>query len=445
METPVKVALLGCGVVGGATASGLLTNAAAFAARAGAPLEIQSIVTLDPESVTDPTIPRTLLTTDPHAAIQGADIVVELLGGIEPARTAILEALHNGASVVTANKALLAEHGPELYAAAKNAGVDLFFEAAVGGAIPILRPLRESLAGDRVTRVMGIVNGTTNFVLDEMATSGGSLSLDAAVAQAQELGYAEADPTADIDGFDAAAKAAILASLAFHTPVSLSDVAREGIRSITTDDVAWATTTHHTIKLLAIAERTEQGISARVHPALVPNEHPLATVHGAFNAVWVEADAAGPLMVYGQGAGGTPTSSAVLGDIVTAARNRILGGAAPVETQRADLPILPAEAAESQFQIRLMVEDRPGVLAQVSGVLADHGISIDSVRQSAACHDAAGSGASVKDAESVGSATTHLLIATHHASEQAFAATLAEVSAQEPVREIVSCIRVLSM
>ncbi|BDZ42948.1 homoserine dehydrogenase [Paraoerskovia sediminicola] len=375
--TPLRVALLGCGVVGTQVARMLVERGADLAARAGAPLQLTGILVRDPAAPRElpDGVDRSLLTADAETLVDAADIVVEVMGGDEPARSLLLRAIAGGAAVVTANKALLATDGPALYAAADAAGVDIYFEAAVAGAIPIVRPVRESLAGDHVERVLGIVNGTTNYVLDQMATRG--LGLDEAVAQAQELGYAEADPTADVEGHDAAAKAAILASLAFHTRVTLADVACEGISGITADDVASAAQTGHAVKLLAIAEQTPEGVSARVHPALVPLDHPLAGVRGAFNAVFVEAKEAGDLMFYGQGAGGAPTASAVMGDVVSAARHRVLGGKGPEESNYADLPILPPSAATTRYQIRLTVDDVPGVLARVAHVLADHGVSIE--------------------------------------------------------------------
>ena len=426
-QTPLRVALLGCGVVGSQVALGILANPIDLAARVGAPLELVGIAVRRPDAEYDPRIPRELFTTDVVELAGRADIVVELMGGIEPARTAILRALASGAAVVTANKALLAERGPELFEAADAAGVDLSYEAAVAGAIPIIRPIRESLAGDHVRRILGIVNGTTNFVLDKMTTEG--LELDQAVKEAQALGFAEADPTADVDGFDAASKAAILASLAFHTRVSINDVAREGIRSVTAADVAWAQKTGHVIKLLAVAEvigPVDDGeISVRVHPALVPADHPLAAVRGAFNAVFVEADGAGPLMFYGQGAGGRPTASAVLGDVVSAARRRLTGGKGLRESKDQAFPVLPAAAAIARYQLRLDVDDRPGVLAQVAGLLADHGVSIDTVRQAPSQGDVA-----------------HLLITTHAAREASLAATVDAVARLEPVRDVVSVLRV---
>ncbi|WP_344245236.1 homoserine dehydrogenase [Isoptericola hypogeus] len=428
----MRVALLGCGVVGSQVARALVEHADDLAARAGARLELVGIAVRDasrPREGLGTVVPADLLTEDAERLVDAADLVVEVMGGIEPARGLILRAVAGGASVVTANKALLAAQGPELFEAADAAGVDLSFEAAVAGAIPIVRPVRESLAGDHVRRVLGIVNGTTNYVLDQMATHG--LDLEEAVKEAQGLGYAEADPTADVEGFDAAAKAAILASLAFHTRVSIDQVAREGITGVTADDVAAAAQTGHVVKLLAIAEQTAEGVSARVHPALVPAAHPLAAVRGAFNAVFVEADGAGPLMFYGQGAGGRPTASAVLGDLVSAARDRLSGGKGPSESAYASLPVLPADAAVTRYQVRLVVADRPGVLAQVAGVLADHGVSIDTVRQTAD-----------EPAADGGAGTAQLLITTHAAREASLAATVAAVRDLEPVRQITSVLRV---
>ncbi|WP_409141578.1 homoserine dehydrogenase [Cellulosimicrobium sp. RS] len=434
---PLRVALLGCGVVGTQVARLLTEQADDLASRVGAPLELVGIAVRDASAPRDAAVDRSLLTEDAAGLVERADIVVEVMGGTEPARSLLLRAIEAGAAVVTANKALLAEDGPTLYKAADAAGVDIYFEAAVAGAIPIVRPVRESLAGDRVRRVLGIVNGTTNYVLDQMASTG--RGLDEAVREAQDLGYAEADPTADVEGYDAAAKAAILASLAFHTRVSLDDVAREGILAVTADDVAWAAQTGHVIKLLAIAERrdgdatgAEAGVSVRVHPALVPTSHPLANVRGSFNAVFVEAESAGELMFYGRGAGGAPTASAVLGDVVSAARHRVLGGKGPQESTYAELPILPASAAVTRYQVRLDVEDRPGVLAQVAHALAEHGVSIEAVRQPTARGAA--------DVAEPGVA--ELLITTHAAPESALSATVAAVAELEPVRTITSVLRV---
>jgi homoserine dehydrogenase len=421
---PVKVALLGCGVVGTEVARLLLTDGAELAARVGAPLELVGIAVRDTATPRDPVIDPSLLTTDADALVTRADVVVEVMGGIEPTRGLLLRAIDNGASVVTANKALLGQDGPTLYAAADAAGVDLYFEAAVAGAIPLVRPVRESLAGDRITRVLGIVNGTTNYVLDQMATHG--LPLDEVVRQAQELGYAEADPTADVEGHDAAAKAAILASLAFHTRVGVGAVHCEGILGVTAEDVALAAETGHVVKLLAIAERTgEDGVVVRVHPALVPVAHPLASVRGAFNAVFVEAEAAGELMFYGRGAGGAPTASAVLGDLVTAARHRVLGGKGPVESRHAELTVHGIAEASTRYQIHLRVADRPGVLAQVARVFADHEVSIETVRQARA------------DGEQA-----DLLVVTHAARDAALSATVAALADQSAVIAVLSVLRV---
>lgn len=419
----VRVALLGCGVVGTQVAKLLLSQAEDLTARVGAPLELVGIAERSLEPERDPAIPRELFTTDAAALMARADVVIELIGGIEPARALQLQAMAGGASVVTANKELLGKDGPTLYAAAEAAGVDLYFEAAVGGAIPLVRPIRESLVGDRITRVLGIVNGTTNYVLDQMATTGEELSL--AVKQAQEHGYAEADPTADVEGFDAAAKAAILASLAFHTRVRTEDVHREGIAAITPDDVAWAAETGHAVKLLAVAELVPGGVVARVHPALVPLDHPLGGVRGAFNAVFVEAEAAGALMFYGQGAGGVPTASAILGDVVTVAQHRVRGGRGPVESRYADLPVLTIADAITRYQVRLRVEDRPGVLAQVAQVFAGHDVSIEAVRQAGTY-----------------GAHADLLVVTHAARDDALSATVADLDQLPVVESVRSVLRV---
>ncbi|MCG2802121.1 MAG: homoserine dehydrogenase [Cellulomonas sp.] len=423
MPDALKVAVLGCGVVGTQVVRLLIEQADDLTARAGARLELVGVAVRSLDGERDPVVDRALLTTDAAELVTRADVVVELMGGVEPARTLLLSAIAHGASVVTANKALLAADGPTLYSAADAAGVDLYFEAAVAGAVPVVRAVRESLAGDTVRRVLGIVNGTTNYVLDTMASD--DVDLDRAVKDAQRLGYAEADPTADVEGFDAAAKAAILASLAFHTRVSLDDVAREGITGLTDEDVAWAARTGHVIKLLAVAERLEGGISVRVHPALVPLEHPLAGVRGAFNAVFVEAEAAGQLMFYGPGAGGVPTASAVLGDLVSVARHRVLGGRGPAESFYAELPVLAPEAAVSRFQVRLDVADRPGVLAQVAAALANLGVSIEAVRQTP-----------------TGAGPAHLVISTHAATEAARAATVEALAALPVVDRVVSVLRV---
>ena len=430
-DEPLRVALLGCGVVGSAVARLLTQHRDDLAARVGRPLDIAGIaVRRAGRDRSDLGLDPGLFTTDAEEVITRADVVVEVIGGIEPARSLILSAMKHGASVVTANKALLAQDGPTLYAAAQDAGVDLYYEAAVAGAIPLLRPLRESLAGDDVRRVLGIVNGTTNYVLDKMDTTGASFH--DAIEQAQALGYAEADPTADVEGFDAAAKAAILASLAFHTRVSGADVHREGITEVTAADVAAAKEMDCVVKLLAICERTDDGVSVRVHPAMIPRSHPLAGVREAFNAVFVEADAAGQLMFYGRGAGGAPTASAVLGDVVAVARHRVGGGRGPGESAYADLPILPMGSAQTRYHISLDVADRPGVLAGVASAFADHDVSIETVRQQIV--------PAADDESSDGRA--NLVVVTHTAPDAALSATVEALAAMPIVRAVDSVMRV---
>lgn len=373
MSDAIGVAILGLGNVGSEVARIIESSASDLAARIGAPLEIRGIGV---RRVADGRgVPVDLLTDDIEALVarDDVDIVVELMGPVEPARRGILGALNAGKSVVTANKALLAQSAGELAEAAEKARVDLYFEAAVAGAIPVIRPLTQSLAGDSVIRVSGIVNGTTNYILSAMDNTGAGY--DTALAEAGELGYAEADPTADVEGYDAAAKAAILASIAFHTKVSADDVYREGITKLSADDFDSARALQCTIKLLSICERLtdsegHQRVSARVYPALVPLTHPLASVNGAFNAVFVEAEAAGELMFYGQGAGGAPTASAVLGDLVMAARNRVQGGRGPRASRYAQLPVASIGLIPTRYYVRMRVADKPGVLATVAAEFA---------------------------------------------------------------------------
>lgn len=436
---PLRVAMLGCGVVGTSVARMITDNAADLAARIGRPLEVVGVaVRRTGRDRSDTHLDPALFTTDAEELVTRADIVVEVIGGIEPARSLILRAMEHGASVVTANKALLAEDGPALYEAADRHGVDLYYEAAVAGAIPLLRPLRESLAGDDVSRVLGIVNGTTNYVLDKMDSTGAGFA--EAVEQAQALGYAEADPTADVEGFDAAAKAAILASLAFHTRVSSRDVYREGITEVTAADVAAAEEMGCVVKLLAICERTvggdgESGVGVRVHPAMVPRNHPLAGVREAFNAVFVEASAAGQLMFYGPGAGGDPTASAVLGDVVAVARHRVEGGRGPRESAYAALPILPMGRASTRYYISLGVADRPGVLAQIASVFADHEVSIRQVHQ----HSLTDLG---EEPDAGSGAEAQLVIVTHPAPDAALAATVDALAEMDIVHGVTSVMRV---
>ncbi|MDE0573863.1 homoserine dehydrogenase [Demequina sp. B12] len=420
--SPVKIAVLGCGTVGTQVVRLLTENNSDLSARVGGSVELAGVYVRDTSVARDPVVPVEALTSDAEALIDSADVVVELMGGLEPARAMIIRALSAGKAVVTANKALLATHGAELYEAADAAGADLYFEAAVAGAIPLVRPVRESLAGDTVTRILGIVNGTTNYVLDEMTTKG--LDYDEVVAEAQRLGYAEADPTADVGGHDAAAKAAILASLAFHQRVTIDDVYCEGITEVSAADIAAAKETGHVIKLLAIAEKADAGVSVRVYPALLPLSHPLATVRGAFNAVFVEAEAAGELMFYGQGAGGAPTASAVLGDIVSVARHVANGGRGPRESNYARHDVLPIEGAQTRYAVRMSVHDKPGVLARVADVFAKHEVGIGSVLQ-------------VPDAD-----FASLIISTHRASEGALRATIDEVRGMDAVGEVLSVLRI---
>ena len=434
---PLRVALLGCGVVGTEVARLLTTHADELAARVGVPLRLEGVAVRRPGRPRDLDIDQALFTSDAAGLVRRADVVVEVIGGIEPARGLILSAMEAGASVVTANKALLAEDGPTLYGAADKHGVDLYFEAAVAGAIPLLRPLRESLAGDRVRRVLGIVNGTTNYVLDKMHTTGAGFA--EAVAQAQALGYAEADPTADVEGFDAEAKAAILASLAFHTRVAAADVHREGITGVTAADVASAQAMGAVVKLLAICERSAEpdgveSVSVRVHPAMIPAAHPLAGVREAFNAVFVEAEAAGELMFYGRGAGGQPTASAVLGDVITVARHRVAGGRGPGESAYADLPVRPMGQVRTRYHISLDVADRPGVLAQVAQVFAAHQVSIETVRQQQLPHR--------EEEPAPGPPRAALVVVTHTAPDAALAATVEALDSLDVVAAVASVMRV---
>ncbi len=422
---PLKVALLGCGVVGSEVARIMTTHADDLAARIGAPVELAGVAVRRPSKVREGIDPG-LVTTDATALVKRGDIdvVVEVIGGIEPARALITTAFEHGASVVSANKALLAQDGAALHAAAGEHGRDLYYEAAVAGAIPLIRPLRESLAGDKVNRVLGIVNGTTNFILDKMDSTGAGYQ--EALDEATALGYAEADPTADVEGFDAAAKAAILAGIAFHTRVRLDDVYREGMTEVTAADFRSAKEMGCTIKLLAICERSADGtsVTARVHPAMIPLTHPLASVRGAYNAVFVESDAAGQLMFYGPGAGGSPTASAVLGDLVAVCRNRLSGTTGPGESAYADLTVSPMGQVVTRYHISLDVADKPGVLAQVATVFAEHGVSIDTVRQQG------------KDGEA------SLVVVTHRASDASLSGTVEALRKLDTVRGVASIMRV---
>ncbi|WP_240197646.1 homoserine dehydrogenase [Nonomuraea lactucae] len=423
---PLKVALLGCGVVGSQVIRLVHEQHDDLAARIGAPLEIAGVAVRRLGRKRDVSVDPALFTTDAEALVtrDDVDIVIEVIGGIEPARSLIVAALSRGKSVVTANKALLAEDGATLHETARAGDGDLYFEASVAGAIPLLRPLRESLAGDHVQRVLGIVNGTTNYILDKMDSTGASFT--DALEEAQSLGYAEADPTADVEGFDAAAKAAILAGLAFHSRVTAAEVHREGITEITATDVASAKAMGYVIKLLAICARSDDGrsIGVRVHPAMIPRTHPLAGVREAYNAVFVEAESAGQLMFYGKGAGGAPTASAVLGDLVAVARNRLARTRGPEESTYASLPVHPMGDTVTRCHVALDVADKPGVLARVADLFAKHDVSIQTVRQEGHGDDA------------------QLVIVSHRATDAALTATMEGLRELDIVRAVASVMRV---
>ena len=432
MTNAIGVAILGLGNVGSQVVRIIEESAADLTARIGAPLVLRGIGVQRADR--DRGVPVELLTDNVDELVSRADvdIVVEVMGPVEAARKAILTALAQGKSVITANKALVAISAGELAEAAENAHADLYFEAAVAGAIPVIRPLTQSLAGDTVLRVAGIVNGTTNYILSEMDSTGADYA--DALADASALGYAEADPTADVEGYDAAAKAAILASIAFHTRVTADDVYREGITKVTPVDFESARALGCTIKLLAICERIttdggRQRVSARVYPALVPLDHPLASVNGAFNAVVVEAEAAGRLMFYGQGAGGPPTASAVLGDLVMAARNRVHGGRGPRESRYAKLPVASIGFIPTRYYVNMNVADRPGVLSAVAAEFSKREVSIAEVRQE---------GMVDQDGQRCGA---RIVVVTHQATDAALSETVTALSDLEVVESINSVLR----
>ena len=421
----VTLGVLGCGNVGAALCQLVERDGDDIARRTGIRLQIGRVAVRSLSKDRGLDLPGALFTTDAATVVAdpAIDVIVEVLGGIEPARQLILESLAAGKPVVTANKELLANVGAELFAAADTAGVDLLFEAAVAGAIPLIRPLRESLVGERLTRVMGIVNGTTNFILSQMAAHGTSYA--DALAEAQTLGYAERDPTADVEGYDAGAKAAIIASLAFGVRVVAGDVYHEGISGIGAADIAFATQLGYTIKLLAICERFDDGsVAVRVHPAMVPNAHPLASVRDSFNAVFVEGDAVGVLMFYGRGAGGLPTASAVLGDAIDASLNLSRGASASIG-QLGKCQLRSIDDLASAFYLNLEVADEPGVLALVAGVFGRHGVSIRSMEQESLDVDA------------------RLVFITHSAREADLRSTLRELSELTVVRRVGSVLRVI--
>ncbi len=427
MTAPVRVGVLGCGTVGAALVELLADEADAIAERMGVRLEICRVAVRDPAKPRPVELAPGQLTDDAMAVVSDpdVDVVVELIGGVEPARQLLVAALEKGKPVITANKELLASHGAELFEAAHEAGVDLLFEAAVAGAIPLMRPLRESLVGEPIRRVMGIVNGTTNYILSQMTDQG--VSYEAALADAQAQGFAEADPSADVDGFDAAAKAAIIATVAFGAHVVTADVHREGITAIGADDIEVARRLGYVIKLLAIAERVDEDeshVAVRVHPAMIPAAHPLAAVRDSFNAVFVEGAAVGELMLYGRGAGGRPTASAVLGDLIDASTNLRRGASAHLgHLGRAT--VVPIDELESPYYLNVDVVDRPGVLAAVAGVFGSHGVSIQSMEQEGLGDEA------------------RLFFITHTARERDLRATIEGLRDLDVVDRVNSVVRVI--
>lgn len=435
MVADTKIGLLGCGVVGSEVAQQLLHNKAQLSTRAGTPLSLRAIAVRNLTTQRPRSIPDSLLTTDAEHVTATSDIVIEVMGGIEPARSLIHQAFQHGASVITANKALLAEHGHELSNAARAAGVTLHYEAAVAAAIPLIQPIQQSLSGDRITKIMGIVNGTTNYVLDQMHVTGAHIA--DAVQQAQELGYAEADPTADVEGHDAAAKGSILASLAFDTHVPTSAVRRTGITDLTPADIAMAQRAGQVIKLLAICQvhpQAHNAVSVRVHPTLLPEQHPLATVRGAMNAVFIETQNAGPLMFYGAGAGGRPTASAILGDTVTSARLRQHNAPLFAELVHPETATnADPSTIDAKYCIRCTVEDTAGVLEGTAGVFAAHDVSLNSVYQTSTATTTCNS-----DKKN----TAELTLVTHTASEERLNKTVQALKTLPTIKAVDSVIRV---
>jgi homoserine dehydrogenase len=425
MGDVVRVGLLGCGNVGAALVGLVADRADAIEERTGLRLEIARVAVRSMARERRATFPDGILTTDAGDVVAdpSIDVVVEVIGGIEPARTLVLDALEARKPVVTANKELLANVGSELFAAAERSGVDLLFEASVGGGIPIIRPLRESLAGEGIRRVMGIVNGTTNYILTRMSEEG--VGYADALAEAQSLGYAERDPTADVEGFDAGAKVAIIATIAFGVSVVAGDVYHEGIAGVTADDIAFAQRLGYAVKLLGVAEQDSDGrVAVRVHPAMIPAEHPLASVRDSFNAVFIEGEAVGDLMLYGRGAGGDPTASAVLGDLIDAAinlRRQTSGAIGRLPRAR----IRPIDEVRCEYYLNLEVADRPGVLHAVAGVLADHEVSIRSMEQEGLGDEA------------------RLIFITHDTPESSMQATLRDLRELGAVRRVTSLLRVM--
>jgi homoserine dehydrogenase len=428
-ERVLRVGMLGCGTVGAAVVRLLESHRDDIERRAGCRLEVRKVAVRDPARARDVPLPPSAFVDDPIAVVEDPDveIVCELIGGLEPAGALVLAAFDRDKPVVTANKELLATRGRELFDASDAKGLDLYFEAAVGGGIPLIRPLKESLTGERLRRVMGIVNGTTNFILTKMSEEGRGFA--DVLADAKRLGYAEADSSADVDGHDAAAKCAILASIAFNARVVAGDVFREGIAGVTIEDIEFARRLGYVVKLLAIAEMEpgedgDERIAVRVHPAMIPATHPLASVRDAYNAVFVEGPNVGELMFYGRGAGGEPTATAVVGDLVSVARNLLAGARGVGCTCFHERTIRPMEEMTGQYYILLRVEDRPGVLAEIASVFGESDVSIKSVWQEGSGEDA------------------QLVFITHRAREGPFQEAVAALRGLPAVVEVRSVLRV---
>lgn len=429
MGIPIRLGVLGLGTVGTGVARILHESADQVATRAGGPLEVAGIAVRDPAKPRAIKIPPGLIGADPHSIIHDPSIpiVVELVGcpggSVEPARTWILEALRLGKHVVTANKDVVAKHGPELLRTAKKYGGSLYFEAAVAGGIPIIKAMSEALVGNRIRSIMGIINGTTNYMLTKMSQYGSPF--DEVLREAQAHGYAESDPTSDVEGYDAAYKLSILASIAFESEVPVKDVYTEGITRITPEDIKNAHELGYVIKLLAIAKRTGDHVEARVHPTFIPQRHPLAAVNDAFNAVYVEGDAVGDLMFYGRGAGMMPTASAVVADIVDAAHNVRRGVRGRLHVNGAPVPIAPIERTVSRYYINTKVVDRPGVLAGITTAFGENGVSLESVIQKGRRSD-----------------PVSLVFVTHEVQEANLSRALARIAHLPDVYSVANVIRV---
>ncbi|HET8998385.1 MAG TPA: homoserine dehydrogenase [bacterium] len=422
----LRIGLLGCGTVGSAVVRLLQANAEELHRRTGVSFRIASVAAADPAKPRDVRLAPGILTGDPHAVVidERVDVVAEVMGGVEPARTLLLEAIRRGKSVVTANKQLMARHGPELFAEAVRAGVDLRLEASVGGGLPVIQPLRESLAANRIHEIVGILNGTTNYILTKMAEE--RWEFTRALEEAQRRGFAEADPTADIAGDDAAAKLAILATIAFETAVHVDDVYREGIQRISAQDLQFAEELGFAVKLLAITREDGGRVEARVHPAFLRRTHPLAAIGNELNAVFVRGDAVGEVMFVGRGAGGAPTASAVVADLIDVARNRRAGthGRIGMRALRRDV-LRPMVDTSSPFYLLMQVTDRPGVFARIASIFGEEGVSIASIVQKSRGR------------------TADIVMVTHTTQEQRMQRVLARVATLDVVGAVRNVIRVI--